>query len=455
MTPAWLKLIPSGLRDRIEHRPHLLRAVSNTGWLFGDHVIRMAAGLVVSVWMARYLGPEQFGLLNYAMAFVALFAVFASFGLNSIVVKELVKNPETSNATLGSAFMLQTIGGVLALALIAASIAMARPEDGAARLIVVVLGLAMLCKPSGIVQCWFESQIQSKFSVWVESSAVLMLSAVKVALILLQAPLMAFVWAALAEACLVAIGLFGIYAWRGGKLSAWRVQTRRVKTLLRESWPLILSGLAIMIYMRIDQIMLGQMLGDEAVGVYSAAVRISEAWYFVPAAIGASVFPAIIEARKQGEDVYYRRLQKLYDLMVLLALCVAVPMTFMSGWVIELLFGAGYQAAAQVLSIGIWTGLGVAMSVIHGKWLLAESLQKYSLFYAISGAFINVLLNLCLIPQYGLRGAAWATLCAQIAPIFLQLFIPAARKNFRLMAYALLAPYRYLFNRQVWNGIRT
>lgn len=448
MTPTWLKFTPSGLRDRIAHRTHLLKAVSNTGWLFADHVVRMAVGLVIGVWMARYLGPEQFGLLNYAMAFVALFAVFANLGLNSIVVRELVKHPQDSDTTLGSAFVLQTIGSILALALIVVAIVLIRPEDEAAKLIVAVLGLSMLFKPSGIVQCWFESQVQSKYSVWVENSVFLTFSAVKVALIILQAPLMAFVWAVLAEALFVAAGLFGIYAWQGGRLSAWQHQFQRARTLLRDGWPLILSGLAVMTYMRIDQIMLGQMLGDEAVGVYSAAVRISEAWYFVPAAIGASVFPAIIKARKQGEEIYYRNLQKLYDLMVLVALCVAVPMTFVSRWLVELLFGNGYQAAAPVLSISIWSGLGVAMSVIHGKWLLAEGLQKYSLLYAIAGALINVMLNLYLIPRHGLVGAAWATLCAQIAPIFLQLFIPSTRRNFRLMMHAMFVPYRYLFKRQ-------
>lgn len=447
MTPSWLKLIPSGLRARIEHRPHLLKALTNTGWLFGDQILRMAVGLLVGVWIARYLGPEQFGLLNYAMAFVALFGAIASLGLSGIAVRDLVKNPASANTMLGTAFVLQFIGGFVAFGLAIAVIGFARPDDGLAKLMVAVLGFVMVFKSTEVVKYWFESQVQSKYTVWVENGAFMVFAAVKVGLILTNASLMSFVWAVFAEGLLVAAGLLGMYAWRGGRLLAWHGHYQRAKILLKDSWPLILSGLAIMVYMRIDQIMLGQMQGDEAVGIYSAAVRISEVWYFVPMAIVASVFPSIIEAKRQSELLYYERLQKLYNLMVLLAVAVAVPMTFLSEWAVGILFGERYLQAAPVLSISIWAGVSVAMSLVHGKWLLAEGLQRYGLLYTLFGALINIVLNLNLIPLYGIRGAAWATLCAQTAPIFLQLFIPKARTNFMLMLFALWAPYKLFFGK--------
>jgi len=417
------------------------------GWLSGDHAIRMGVGLVVGVWMARYLGPEQFGLLNYAMAFVSLFGVIASLGLNGIVVRDLVKNPESANDTLGSAFLLQIIGGLLALVLAILAINFARPDDNLAKLMVSILGFVMVFKATEVVKYWFESLVQSKYSVWVENSVFLIFAGVKISLILTKAPLMSFVWAMFAEGLLVAIGLLGICAWQGGWLLAWHGHYKRARRLLKDSWPLILSGLATMVYMRIDQIMLGQMLGDEAVGIYSAAVRISEIWYFIPMAIAASAFPAIIEARKLSEALFYQRLQKLYDLMVMLAFAVAIPMTLLSEWVVTSLFGKGYANAAPVLSISIWAGVSVAMSAVHSKWLLIEGMQKYGLVYTSTGAAVNVVLNLFLIPSYGVVGAAWATLTAQIVPIFIQVFLPKARINFRLMVYATWAPYRYMFNK--------
>lgn len=410
VTPAWLKLIPAPLRARIEHRPELQKALTNTGWLFGDQILRMGVGLLVGVWIARYLGPEQFGLLNYAMAFVALFGALASLGFNDIAVRDLVKEPDDANTTLGTAFLLQFMGGFLALGLAVVAINFARPGDDLARLVVAVLGFVMVFKSTEVVKYWFESQVQSKYTVWVENGAFLFFSAVKVTLILGQASLMAFVWAAFAEGVLVAAGLLGMYVWRGGYLSNWRPHYYRAKTLLKDSWPLILSGMAIIVYMRIDQIMLGQMLGDEAVGIYSAAVRISEVWYFIPTAIVASVFPSIIEAKKQSESLYYQRLQKLYDLMVLLALAVAVPMTFLSDWIIELLFGEAYGRAGGVLAIHIWSSLFVFLSVASGRWFVTENLAMLAFKRNLYGAALNVILNLVLIPKWGVQGAAMATL---------------------------------------------
>lgn len=444
MTQAWLKLIPSGLRARIEHRPHLLKAMSNTGWLFGDQMLRMAVGLLVGVWIARYLGPEQFGLLSYAMAFVALFGAIASLGLNGIVVRDLVKDPSGANATLGTAFALQFIGGFMAFGLAIATIGLARPDDSLSRLVVAVLGFVMVFKCTEVVKYWFESLVQSKYTVWVENGAFMAFAAVKVGLILANASLMSFVWAVFAEGLLVAAGLLGMYGWRGGRLLAWQGHYQRAKILLKDSWPLILSGLAIMVYMRIDQIMLGQMLGDEAVGIYSAAVRISEVWYFVPMAIVASVFPAIIEAKKQSESLYYERLQKLYDLMTLLALGVALSMTLMSDWLMAMLYGDNYFGAGTVLALHVWTGLFVFMGVASGRWYLSENLQKLAFARTLLGAFINVVANVLLIPKYGVQGAAIGTLLSQMAAAFLfDLLHPKTRALFWMKSKSFVPFFRF------------
>jgi O-antigen/teichoic acid export membrane protein len=410
VTPPWLKLIPAPLRARIEHRPHLLKALTNTGWLFGDQILRMAVGLLVGVWVARYLGPEQFGLLNYAMAFVSLFGAIASLGLNGIVVRDLVKNPESANATLGSTFLLQFIGGFLAFGLVLLAIGFARPDDSLSKLMVAVLGFVMVFKSTEVVKYWFESQVQSKYAVWIESGGFLLFAIVKVALILGQASLMAFVWAAFAEGGLVAAGLLGMYAWRGGHLRGWRPHYIRAKILLRDSWPLILSGLAVMVYMRIDQIMLGQMLGDEAVGIYSAAVRVSEMWYFIPTAIIASAFPSLMQ--NQDQATFEKHFQRLFDLMVAIAFPLALFITVFSNLIIRILFGVEYLGASEVLSVYAWAILFAFMGVPAGRWYLYADLQKLALARTTLGAVVNVLLNIIFIPQYGPVGAAYATLVA-------------------------------------------
>lgn len=441
MTPAWLKLIPAPLRARIEHRPELQKALTNTGWLFGDQILRMGVGLLVGVWIARYLGPEQFGLLNYAMAFVALFGAVASLGLNDIVVRDLVKEPDDANTTLGTAFLLQFVGGLLAFGLAVVAISFARPDDDLSKLMVAVLGFVMVFKSTEVVKYWFGSQIESKYVVWVESGVIFILALIKVGLILAQASLISFVWAAFAEGLLVAVGLLGVYAWRGGILGVWRVSCGRAKTLFNDSWPLMLSGLAVLVYMRIDQIMLGQMLGDEAVGIYSAAVRISEVCYVIPIVIVASVFPAIVEAKKQSEALYYQRLQKLYDLMVLLALAIAIPMTFLSNWLVLLVFGEDYAQAGVVLALHIWTGVFVFLGVASGRWYLIENLQMLVFYRTFGGAVINILANLLLIPKYGILGAAMGTVLSQMAAAYVFDYMSSKTRNVFWMKTKSLLPF--------------
>lgn len=439
MPMIWLRFLPTFIRTRIEYRPGLQKILANTGWLFADKILRLGVGLVVVIWVARYLGPEQFGLINYAMAFVALFGSVATLGFNGIVVRDLVNKPETANATLGTAFILQVMGGFLAFGLAVFAISFARPDNDLAKLMVAVLSFVMVFKSTEVVKYWFESQVKSMYSVWVENGAFLAFAAVKIILILTKAKLMAFVWATFAEGALVAIGLLSVYAWRGGKLNAWQPHYQRAQSLLKDSWPLIISGLAIMVYMRIDQIMIGQMLGDKAVGVYSAAVKISEIWYFIPIAICASVFPTLLEAKKKSEELYYRRLQKLYDLMVILALMVAIPMTFLSNLVVNLLFGDNYMEAGGVLAIHIWAGLFVFLGVAGSRWFLAENLQKITFFRTCSGGILNIFLNWLLIPFLGVVGAAIATVVSQAtASVLLNVIMPKTRAIFIMQMKSLL-----------------
>lgn len=434
----WLRYLPAGLRAKVEHRPNLLKILGNTGWLFFDKILRMGMGLLVGVWVARYLGPEQFGLFNYAAAIVALFTAISTLGLNNIVVRDLIKNPEEANSTLGTAFLLQLIGGALAFILAILAVSFMRPDATSARVFVAILGFAMVFKATDVVRYWFEARVQSKYTVWVENAAFLVFAGIKVTLIISSAPLIAFVWIALAEAALVAVLLLVVYTDQGNKLGGWRYQFSRGISLLRDSWPLVLSGIAAMLYMRIDQVMLGQMLGDEAVGIYSAAVRLSELWYFIPMAISASVFPAIIEARNLNYELYLRRLRQLFELMVILALALSLPISFMSEYIMSALYGRGFSESAQVLVIHVWTGLFVFLGVASSRWFVAENLQKYTIFRTLAGCLVNISLNFLLIPRYGPIGSAWASVFSQaVASVLFNYFNSKTRPVFYMQIGAL------------------
>ncbi|PMB07717.1 O-unit flippase [Fischerella thermalis CCMEE 5198] len=390
-----------------------LRAViANTGWLFVDRILRMGAGLVVGVWVARYLGAKQFGLLNYATAFITLFGPIASLGLDNIVVRHLVHDALSKKEILGTAFRLKLLGGIISLLLPISIILLLLQNDTLTVELVAILGVISIFQAFDTIDLWFQSQVQSKYTVLAKNTAFFLVTLARVILIWMQAPLVAFAWAIVAEYMLGAVGLAIVYRIKGYSFWSWGWSYKLARDLLKESWPLIFSGFAILIYMKIDQIMLGTMMDDQAVGIYSAAVRVSEIWYFIPMAITSSVSPSIFAAKKTSELLYYQRLKKLLRLMALISVVLALPISFLSETIIMMLFGNDYVIAGPILAIHIWASLFVFLGVGADPWFIAESLTDLSLYRTVIGAVINVLLNLLLIPSYGGVGAAIATVIA-------------------------------------------
>jgi O-antigen/teichoic acid export membrane protein len=231
----------------------------------------------------------------------------------------------------------------------------------------------------------------------------------------------------------------------------WKAKIGRAKILLRESWPLILSTLMIMLYMRIDQVMIGTMIGDEEVGIFSAAVRVSEVWYFIPIVIASSVFPSLVKSKQLGEKIYLQRIQKYYDLNALIAYSLSIPLFFLSPFIIKLLYGELYKGAGIILSIHIWASLFVFLGVARSQYLVNESMLAFSFFSSTMGAIINIGLNLFLIPKYQATGAAIATVISQFISAFLTSFLVAPLFNTGLMQIkAMLAPIRYFSSKCKW-----
>jgi O-antigen/teichoic acid export membrane protein len=412
MNPIWIRFLPDFIRAKIEGRHYLQNVISNTGWLFFDNILRMGVGLFVGVWVARYLGPDQYGQLNYALAFVLLFSSLANLGLDSIVVRNIVRDPSTRDEILGTVFVLKLIGSATAFAITMSSIFVLRPADSLTHWMVGIIAAGAIFQAFDTIDFWFQSQIKSKFTVIAKNSAFLLISVIKIILIVSKAPLIAFAWAGLGEIAFGSIGLMIAYRTNGLYLKAWCANFALAKELLRDSWPLIFSGIVSMIYLRIDQVMLGEMVGNEEVGIYSAAVRLAEVWYFIPMAIYSSVYPSIVEARTISEDLFYDRLQKLYNMMAFIGYFVALPVTFMSGWVVELLFGHAYSRAGSMLAVLIWAGLFVNLGVARSSFLMSMNWTKVHFMTVFMGCLVNVALNYILIPKYGGMGAVIASCVA-------------------------------------------
>nr|WP_290443804.1 flippase [Halomonas sp. Mc5H-6] len=415
------------------------RYAANTSWMMCEKILRMFVGLFVGIWVARYLGPEQFGLLSYAQSFVFLFTAIATLGLDGIVVRELVKDQSRRDELLGTAFGLKFIGAFLILPVLWLAVQITS-NDSYTNLLVFIIASATIFQSFNVIDFYYQARVKSKYVALANGVALGTSSAIKIALILNEAPLIAFAIMVTFDAFILSLGLIFFYITSSRKrLLGWKFSAVTAKQLLKDSWPLILSGLVISVYMKIDQVMIKEMLNADAVGQYAAAVRLSEAWYFIPMVIANSLFPAVINAKKNSEELYLQRLQRLYTLMVWIAIGIALPMTFLSDWLITLLYGLEYQKTAGVLMMHVWAGLFVFLGVASGKWLLNENLQLYSMFNTSVGAIANVGLNLFFISYFGVYGAAVATLISYGVAAYFMLFVwRRTRENFYLVTKSFL-----------------
>lgn len=433
--------MPGRLRQRIgqlQGHAGFRRYFSNTSWLMAERVLRMAVALFVGIYVARYLGPTDFGLLNYALSFVGLFTTLALLGLDGIVVRELVDDPARENELLGTAFVLKVIGAI-AMWLLVAVTAMLMGHDAQTNILIGVIALGVIFQAFNVIDFSYQARVQSKYVVHAQFVQLLVSAVVKLWLIASHAPLIWFAWVYLLDAAVLALVLGLLYRHNVGRLLDWRWSRHAAGELLRDSWPLIPAGVMVAIYLRIDQVMIKEMLGPAEVGLYAAAVKLSEAWYFIPVIVSASLFPAIVNARKQDAGRYQARLQRMYDLMVWMALVVALPFSILSPWIIEVLYGEAYSGASGVLAIHIWAGVFVFLGVASSKWYLTENLQKIFFFRALTGAVMNILLNLLLIPRYGIIGAAVGTIASQVSAAYLFDGLHArTRETFRMKTSSLL-----------------
>jgi len=404
----------------------------NTSWLFFERIIGMVVTLFVGVYVARYLGPANFGLLSYAGSFVGLFAGIATLGLDGIVVRELVRDEKKRDELLGTTFVLKIIGSILVLIIIVIAVRFTN-NDNFTNLLIFIIIIGTIFQSFNVINFYFHSKVLSKYTVYAQIFSSIICSAIKLVLIYFNMSLIYFVIVSLLQSIILALGLIVMYVRQKSSLFNWSLNFSLAKNLLKDSWPLMLSGIAISIYMKIDQVMIKNMLDTKAVGNYAVAVRLSEVWYFIPMAITGSLFPAIVNAKKISEKLYYERLQKLYTLMTWLAIGIAVPMTFLANDIIRILFGIQYQSAAGVLQIYVWAGVFVFLGVASSQYLLAENYTKISFLRTFIGAVVNVILNIILISKYGINGAAMATVISYFVATFFILFIPKTSNQVVLM----------------------
>jgi polysaccharide transporter, PST family len=418
--------------------PSIRKIIANMSWLIAGRVLRVTVGLVVIAWMARYLGADGFGTLNYAMALIAIFGNISGLGLSDFVVRDSVHKPSDRYEILGTAFFIRLISGITSFLLIISVIFCLRPDDPSSRNVVIIMSGSLLFQNFSVIDSWFCSQVQSKYTVLASNLAFIIMALVRVMLLETKAPLIAFAIAILVEEILSTINSIIAYQQTGQRIQNWRFNLDRAKELMKVSWPLIFSNFSVMIYLYIDQIMLGQLATAHAVGIYAVAVKLSENWAFLVLTMTRSVTPHIIEAKKISEELYYQRIQGICNLSALIFYIVIIFLTFFSTPLIVLFFGENYAPAGMVLSIHIWSSIWMFFGNIKEVWIATEELTKFALTASFLGAIINISLNFWLIPIYQEIGAAIATVISYTFTDYVMCFIyPPARKFAWVMTKAL------------------
>jgi O-antigen/teichoic acid export membrane protein len=401
----------------------------NTGWMFAEKILRLIAGLFIGAYVARYLGPSQYGLLNYAISLVTLFTVLSYLGLEAITIRELVKNEDGRDTLLGTTFILRLSMAIAIVVSLVIAVQLT-DTDSKTRTLIYIIAAGAIFEVFGVIDYFFQSKVWSKYSSWSQMIALSLISILRVLSVIWQAPLYFFALISLIDLSIFTIGLIFFYSKDNLSISSWKFNWNLAKSLLKISWPMMISSFAITIYMKIDQVMIKWMLGDAANGIYGVAVRLTELWNFIPLAICASLFPAILNAKSVSVPLYLSRLQMLYDLMVVISIAIAIPTTFLSTYVVKILYGDAYSEGGNILTIYIWSSVFVFLSVANGKWIISENLQIFRMISLLGAALINIILNYFLIQLIGLPGAAVSTL---ISYAFASYFSFLLTKKTRIM----------------------
>ena len=375
-----------------------------------EQVIRMVSGLFIGIWIARDLGPIDYGALSFALALSSLVGVFSTLGLSRTVVRELTLHANDENFARRIVASTLALRVVFSLLCYVTTVTISLGFDQGDPLLIGIVAATIAFTSFDVIDLYFQSKTASRYSVLARSISFCFFLCVKVGLLLSESDVLHFAVVTSFEAMGNAFALWWATRSFGIKPHASDIDMRYGWNLIVQSWPELFAGFACLVFMRIDQIMLGNMLGDEAVGQYAVASRLAEAWYFIPSALVASSFPAIVRQRTHDRVLYLERIHQLLVALVAISYIVAVAVMILAPWVITTLFGQAYERSAAILVVLVWSGLFVSLGTASGSWIMAEAKPMLNLTRNVMGAVANIAFNLYLIPRYGPVGAAVGTL---------------------------------------------
>lgn len=408
----------------------------NAGWLIAGRIYHMLLTFFIGLLTARYLGPANYGLINYAAAYTTFFASFCTLGINSVIVKNFVDNPDEEGETIGSAIVLRTVSSLLSVIMMICITLFMDKGEVTTNIVVALCSIGVLFQVMDTLNYWFQAKLQSKYAALATVISYTVVSIYKIWLLFTGKSVEWFAVSTSLDSFVVAIVLLVMYYKQNGPKFSFSV--KKSKELFFSSYHFILAGLMVAIYGSTDRFMLKQMLNESEVAYYSTAVALCNTWVFVLAAIIDSMYPVILQHFGKNNGKFEQKNRQLYAIVFYMSVLTSSLISVLATFIVKVLYGDAYISAADPLRIITWYTAFSYLGVARNAWMVCYNCQFYLKYLYIGAALTNVVLNVWLIPIWGASGAALASLITQISTILVfPAMIKALRPNVKLMIEAI------------------
>lgn len=412
------------------------KIAKNAGWLIAGRIYHMVLAFIVGLLTARYLGPSNYGLINYAATYASFFSSFCTLGINSIIVKNFVDHPEEEGETIGSAIVLRSISSVLSVIMILCITLIADKGETITHIVVLLCGIGVIFQVMDTLNYWFQSRLQSKYAAIAAMISCTMVSIYKVWLLVTGKSVVWFAISTSIDYAVIALVLLIIYKKNNGPKFIFSIT--KAKELFSSSYHFILAGLMVSTYASTDRFMLKQLLNEAEVGYYSTAVSVCSAWVFVLSAITDSIYPDILQSFNSDKNIFEKKNKQLYAIVFYVSIIASCLLSVFAEPIVYILYGNDYLPAAAPLRVITWYTAFSYLGVARNAWVVCYRKQNYLKYLYVGAAVLNVGLNMLMIPLWGASGAAAASLITQISTILVfPMFIRDLRPNVKLMIDAI------------------
>ena len=418
----------------------------NLYWAVIGKIVTLLGSLLVGIFVARYLGPEQYGLMNYVISYVSLFSILAAFGLDNIEIRELSRNNANKNVIIGTSFYLKCFLSIVTIIIIAITTVIFE-ADLYTKIMIGIYSFSVILNSFSVIRNYFTSIVLNEHVVKAEINRTLIGAGIKVLLLFFHASLIWFIIAGLFDCILIAGGYYFVYRSKVGRIKEWKFDKNLAMYLIKQSFPLLLSGAAVIIYQRIDQVMIGNMIDKASVGQFSVAGKFTEIIIFIPTIMAQTITPILVRIKENSVEEYHRKGQLFLNITVWGSILLAIIVSLFSYWVILWTFGSQYLAAVPVLQIMAFKTVGMALSSSGGQLIIIEKIHKYAFIRNILGCGLCIALNLVFIPKYGIIGSAIVTIVTVFfSGCISNIFIPSYHLILKMQIKALFLGWKDIIN---------